>query len=399
MKTFRIILFLLLAQPLSKVSAQEFQRIILTEDAKVSMLTCSPGDELYSIFGHSAIRVKDPNLSLDVVFNYGTFDFATPNFYMKFIKGKLNYILSVSSFSNFLYEYMLEDRWVIEQLLDIDQEQKQFLLDSLSINYLPENREYLYDFFFDNCATRIRDIFYESLDDMEFDYSEALTDKSFRDLVANYTDPLPWPQLGINIALGSLTDRTATPWETMFLPDHMMDIFRYARIEKDSVSTLLCYPEAVLLEGKERGKAGLSLHHPMVIFWAIFLLGLFITYMDLRRKKPSRWFDTILFGFSGFLGIFLLFLWFGTEHTVLGRNFNLLWAIPFHFPVIFFLYRKKSQNFIRKYFFITSVILLFTVVFWRILPQEIPFALLPFILLMMIRSLLLSRDKRAEKKK
>ncbi len=370
---------------------QDMFPITLTEDSQISMLTCSPGQELYSTFGHSAIRVKDPNLNLDWVFNYGTFDFATPNFYPKFIRGKLNYILSVSDFPSFLYEYMMEERWVTEQVLDINREEKQILFDSLRINYLPENREYLYDFFFDNCATRIRDIFYEGLEDVEFDYSETTSDLSFRDLLKPYIGPYPWVELGINLALGVKTDRIATGWETMFLPDHMLDVFRYARIERESLNSLLCYPENVLLEGKDLPDKKMKLHDPLIVFWGIFVLGTLITFIDLKRKKISRWFDRLIFGFSGFLGIFILFLWFGTDHGVLVNNYNLLWAIPFHFPAIFILIRKTSGSVSKKYFFITSVLMLLVVVMWRIIPQDLPTAILPFVLLLMMRALLLAK--------
>jgi hypothetical protein len=385
--TFSI--FLLSSVP---VLAQQFIPIELTGDSKISMLTCSPGAELYSTFGHSAIRVKDPNLNIDIVFNYGTFDFATPNFYAKFVKGKLNYILSVSSFPDFIYEYVMEERWVVEQVLDVSLEEKQSLFDSLRINYLPENREYLYDFFFDNCATRIRDIFYEKLEGVEFDYSETENNNTFRDLLKPYIKPYPWVELGINLALGARADRIASPWETMFLPDHMLDLFRDVRIERDSATSLLCYPETIIFAGVDLPEKRFKIHNPMIVFWALFVLGTLITFFDLKRRKPSKWFDIMIFGFTGLLGVLFVFLWFGTDHTVMVNNYNLLWAIPLHFPALFIVFRKKYAAIARKYFFITSVILLLVVVLWRIIPQELPLALLPFVLLMMMRALLLSRN-------
>lgn len=382
--------FILLSS--APIFAQDIIPIELTEDSKISMITCSPGAELYSTFGHSAIRVKDPNLNIDIVFNYGTFDFATPNFYAKFVKGKLNYILSVSSFPDFIHEYVMENRWVVEQVLDIELVEKQSLFDSLRINYLPENREYLYDFFFDNCATRIRDIFYEKLDGVEFDYSEVENNNSFRDLLKPYIKPYPWVEFGINLALGAKADRIASPWETMFLPDHMLDLFRYARIERDSTSSLLCYPETIISEGFGLPETRLKIDNPIIVFWALFVLGTFITFFDLKRRKPSKWFDIVIFGFTGLLGILLLFLWLGTDHTVMVHNYNLLWAIPLHFPAIFIVFRKKYSAFARKYFLLTSIILLLVVVLWRIIPQELPIVILPFVLLMMLRALLLTRN-------
>lgn len=370
----------------------------LTEDSEISLLTFSPGEELYSIFGHNAIRVRDPNLNLDIVFNYGTFDFATPNFYMKFIEGKLNYILSVSDFQSTLYEYMKANRWVFEQKMDITLDEKQFLLDSLRINALPENKTYLYDFFFDNCATRIRDVFYESLDGVKFDYTQIESGKNFRKLLEPYIHPFPWIELGINMALGVRGDRIATPWETMFLPDNMMEIFRYVRIERNNQSNLLFYPEKIIFEGKIPTETRLKLYDPAIIFWALFVLGAIITFIDLKRKKISLLLDKIIFGCSGLLGILLVFLWFGTDHEVMEQNYNLLWAMPLHFPAVFFLFRKRWAGFSRKYFFVTSVSLILIAVFWRLIPQELPAEIFPLILLLALRALFVTKVFELNKK-
>ncbi|MBT8320736.1 MAG: DUF4105 domain-containing protein, partial [Eudoraea sp.] len=131
---------------------------ILSESAQISVLTCGSGQELYTAFGHSAFRVQDPVKDIDVVYNYGTFDFQAPNFYTNFAKGKLIYTLSRQRFENFLYDYELEKRWVKEQILDLDQDQKNDLIIFLENNYRPENRDYRYDFLFDNCSTKMPDI-------------------------------------------------------------------------------------------------------------------------------------------------------------------------------------------------------------------------------------------------
>jgi hypothetical protein len=377
-----------------QVFSQRTGAIILTEDSRISMLTCSPGEDLYSVFGHSAIRVTDPNHRLDMVFNYGTFDFSTPNFYLKFVKGRLDYILSTSDFFSFLYEYQADQRWVIEQVLDIPLDEKQFLFDSLRMNYLPENRAYRYDFFFDNCATRIRDIFYESIDSLVYkEVSITANDKSFRQLLTPYISHIPWIRLGINLALGSLADRQATEWETMFLPDHMLDHFRYARLSTQE-SPLLAYPEVVILEGKDTPSRKIKLHDPLIVFWILFVLGLVVTYFDMKRNQTNKWFDSVIFGFAGLLGLLLTFLWFGTEHTVMGNNYNLIWAMPLHLAAVYLMFTGKSSSLVRKYFFAISVLLGLTVVGWRVLPQELPLPLLPLILLMILRSFNISKRYR-----
>lgn len=134
------------------------QKLELSPEANISIITCGPGDQVYSHFGHSAIRVKDSSLGIDVVYNYGTFDFTTPNFTLKFARGKLNYTLARQNFRYFLLSYQEEKRWVKEQVLNIDLDEKQKLFSFLETNYLPQNRDYKYDFFYNNCATKIWDV-------------------------------------------------------------------------------------------------------------------------------------------------------------------------------------------------------------------------------------------------
>src|SRR5690606_31625041 len=145
-------MFALLATSIS------FAQHIDTSRTRISLLTCTPGSELYSVFGHSALRVVDSNAVTDIVYNYGTFDFNDPNFYSKFVRGKLNYYLSTEYFRDFVYGYRLEGRGITEQVLLLTAEEKLALKKFLRENLKPENRHYAYDFFLDNCTTRLRDL-------------------------------------------------------------------------------------------------------------------------------------------------------------------------------------------------------------------------------------------------
>ena len=167
----------------------------LSERASISLLTGSPGTELYSTFGHSAIRVHDPSTGMDIVFNYGTFDFNTPNFYLKFAQGKLNYKLSIETFEQFRAGFIYENRSVVEQKFNLTQTQKNLLFALLEQNYLPENRFYKYDFFFDNCATRIRDLMITAFgEDFQYQYPEEWKNSglTFRNLIDMYLTNHHW---------------------------------------------------------------------------------------------------------------------------------------------------------------------------------------------------------------
>lgn len=393
----KIFIFLLVIAVLpTPLRSQEYTlpSVTLGENAQITMLTCSPGDELYSVFGHSAIRVRDFEQKLDWVFNYGTFDFADPNFYLNFVKGRLNYILSVVDYRDFQHEYMLEGRWIYEQELNIDKKQKQELFDSLVINYnIPEYRYYLYDFFFDNCATRIRDVFTEAIDtEIVFDYSTIEKDQSFRDLLQPYLAEKPWPHLGINLILGRPADRIAEPWEYMFLPDHMMEVFEHALLSYNDGNIPFTPGSRVLLEGRDTNNSGFSLP-PFPILLLFLIAGIFISYRDLKNKTISKWFDIVAFSIAGLLGLLFVFMWIGSEHYVTNRNFNLLWGQPLHLPFVFLLFAASKALRLKLFYFAANgILLLIVVLLWFLIPQDLPVVVLPFVLTLLLRSAVITRN-------
>jgi hypothetical protein len=378
---FSLLLFISLLFGFSATS----QSLVLSDSAKVSMLTCSPGDELYSVFGHSAIRVSDPVAKVDIVFNYGTFDFSDPNFYSNFVMGRLNYILSVSYFQNFYLGYAEENRWIYEQELNITGSEKQFLLDSLFANYKPENRYYLYDFFYDNCATRIRNVFVEGIPrTIEFNYSTLESNKSFRELLMPLLKQQPWARFGINLALGLPSDRIAEPWDYMFLPNHMLTAFQNAHFKGDNSVSKFAKEPVVLLEGKPITNEG-SLNEPLMVFLVILLVALAISYRNYKNKSVSYWFDRILFGSVGVLGVVLVFLWFFTDHKVFVVNFNVLWANPLYLLFILILSIRQLSSWTRWYSAINLALLVVTLLAWPLIPQALPWEVYPLVIALAVR--------------
>ncbi|RYY90179.1 MAG: DUF4105 domain-containing protein, partial [Chitinophagaceae bacterium] len=194
---------------------------------RITLLTCSPGTELYSIFGHTALRVQDAGAGTDEVYNYGTFEFGE-DFYLKFIRGKLPYYLDIEPFQDFLYSYRLEGRSVQEQEVLLDCSRKQALLQALHTNAQPQNRQYRYDFLFDNCTTRAGEMIYRSAPGqvatarvIPEDPAHAPT---FRNLIHEYLDRgrQPWSKLGIDLLLGARLDRKANNREAQFLPEKLL---------------------------------------------------------------------------------------------------------------------------------------------------------------------------------
>jgi hypothetical protein len=213
------------------------QEITLSETAELSILTMGPGDDLNDSFGHSAFRVKDTIQNIDVVYNYGVYDFNTPNFYLKFAQGKLLYNLDRNNFTPFYNYYSKQNRWIKEQVLNLNPSEKQNLFNFLQNNLKPENRTYKYDFFFDNCATKIRDVMAIVLKD-KISYQDGFQSNfyTFRELIQKNVDWNTWGSFGMDIAIGAVVDRKATYWEYQFLPEYVFKATDKAKLNRGQVT-------------------------------------------------------------------------------------------------------------------------------------------------------------------
>ena len=360
---------------------------------RISLLTCAPGEELYSTFGHTAIRVQHQQAGTDHVYNYGTFEFG-PDFYTKFIRGKLLYFLSVDELPSFLYQYQVEGRKVVEQELQLSCAEKHNLLQALNLNALEENRYYRYDFLFDNCTTRARDIIRRhAQDSVVFKNILPASIPTFRHLIHSYLDKgkQPWSKLGIDLLLGAKLDRKASNEEAMFLPDYLLKGF-------DSASTArrpLVTPPAVLLDMPPALKNN-SPFTPMLVM-LFLLMGIVAVYWIKKDRSRSffRWFDLFFFFFLGLIGWLLVFMWLGTDHALCANNYNLLWALPTHAVAAFFV--RSSASWVKAYFSLVCWLSLLLMLTWFILPQQMNNAWLPVVILIAFRSWQLSKKAYAGK--
>jgi hypothetical protein len=298
----------------------------LSEDSKVILFTCGPGDELYAGFGHSALWISDPSQKIDRLYNYGTFDFDTPNFYTKFVRGKLNYILSVCPSKYFINDYASRKIMVWGQLLDLTPTEKQGIFEFLENNLLPENCEYKYDFFYDNCATRIRDVLVKVADG-EVHFNTTDKDLTFRKMLFPYLTHTPWTKFGINLILGLTSDKKATPWDYMYLPEYMQVAFQQATIVKDGNVRKLISQERMYLPCK-LSFTNNKMDDPIVLFGLILILLTLVTLYEIRKKITFNWLNYLLFPISALAGLFLLFMWVGTDHIATAQNMNVLWLFP-----------------------------------------------------------------------
>ncbi|GGF32453.1 Lnb N-terminal periplasmic domain-containing protein [Echinicola rosea] len=358
---------------------------LYAKNYRVSLLTCEPGGELYSVFGHSAVRVTDRETGRDLVYNYGTFDF-NPSFYMKFARGKLDYWLSVSPYERFIGHYNYLGQAVHEQVLNLNEQQATKMVAFLQVNYQPDNRYYRYDFFYDNCATRIRDML-ETVLGKQLEWNDPVgeEEKTFRDLIDEYVYPLPWGDLGIDLALGSVIDVKASEREKQYLPDYMEAAFGRAEIVGDGPTRPLVKSQRTLLDLPPVDVAP-SFFNPYFLFWGITILFMALTFIGFKKKRLFIGFDRTFFGILSVLGIVVVLLWFFTEHTATKYNWNLLWAFPAHGLLVYGLGMKHPAPWVKKYLLFALIMADAAVVCWILGWQSFHPSVLPLILVVILRS-------------
>ena len=380
-----IFLFLLIS---STLFSQDFK---LSPKAEISILTMGPGDELYDSFGHSAFRVKDSVKAIDIVYNYGVYDFNTPNFYTKFARGKLLYNLAVTRFLPFYNYYKKQDRSIHEQILNLSPQQTQAVFNYLQNNAKPENRAYRYDFLYDNCATKIRDVLVAVLDDA-LKYSDNFVEKeyTFRQLIQKNVYWNSWGSLGMDVAIGAVTDKKATPWEYQFLPKYVKKAADKATIKKETEKISLVKTQKTLYETtKKRNEKSQFLTSPLFVFLILSFIIVFITFKDAKSGKRTEIADGIIFFTTGLTGVFLLLLWFATDHSTTAGNYNMLWAFPLNLLFFVAISRKKTKKWLKKYTRFLIIMLFLLGVHWVTGVQEFAKALLPLFLALFYRYLYL----------
>ncbi|RYG69798.1 DUF4105 domain-containing protein [archaeon] len=355
---------------------------------RITLLTCAPGAELYSTFGHTAIRVQDGRTGEDRVYNYGTFEFGD-DFYMKFVRGKLPYFLSIERYDEFLYQYQAESRSIWEQEVLLDCTRRHSLLRALDSNALPQNRQYRYDFLFDNCTTRAGDMILGQapapVTTARVVPAESELAPSFRHLIHRYLDSgaQHWSKLGIDLLLGARLDRAVTNREAQFLPEILLQGMAGAR----GGGTPVVGPARAVLQ-LPRPDSGSGILTPGVVFGGLLLVVLVLSFMPRRGVRVFiNAFDFLLFFGTGAVGVLLLFMWLGTNHQLCANNWNLLWALPTHLLAAPFL--RRDSRLMHWYLGASIALLSALLIGWIFLPQQLNTGFLPIVLLLLLRAWLI----------
>jgi len=351
----------------------------LSPEASISILTCNPGTETYSMYGHSAIRVNDPANRIDFVFNYGLFSFDSPHFFYRFAKGQTDYMMGGQRFSSWLPEYQEEKRSVYEQILNLSPEGKSKLFQALIENAKPENRVYRYNFFVDNCATRVRDMI-ERNAGTPISFTDNHPTESYRDLIKQYHHSFRWIDFGIDLLVGEKADQSVSAYGQMFLPEYLMNQFSNAKVSIDGKPTSLVTETKTLLE-YPNAKQNSDLPWPAIVFGLLFVVIATISVRAYIQKKKVDWLDYSLLALTGLAGLIIGWFTLFSEHPAMSPNYNLLWAFPLN---IFFAvgwtkkeWRAKSKN----YFWLMGGLLVLSLVFGQVFNPAVYF----IILILMVR--------------
>ena len=385
-----VLLFSCLFWAITSLS-QEVPYKQLSPNAQISLVTCGPGQEaLHAAFGHSAIRVYDPLLGIDVVYNYGIFDFDQPYFYLNFARGFLWYKLGVWDYKKFIRYYRYYNRSIEVQVLALTEGQKQAVFEFLENNRKPENRNYLYDYFYENCATKIRDVFTVVLGDtLIWDDSYVAELASFRQLIDQNTTYQAWGDYGIDMCLGMPIDKTATAYEHMYLPDYMRDAFAAATVITAQGSSEPFVKKYTFLYKPKPQVHSNGLLTPTFAFWGLFTLVALFTIYQLLKNKGNKALDFTFFFVFGLVGLFLFLLWVATDHEAAANNYNIIWLFPAHLVTSFYLIRKTVKAWLQYYLVFTILLNFCLLLFWQVLPQELHLASIPLMLIILIRSMFL----------
>jgi hypothetical protein len=377
MKRGLIILSILLSLSAQRISAQQ------GSDTLIYLLTCGPGTESYSVYGHSAIRIVYKELKRDWVFNWGVFDFNTPNFGWKFAQGNLEYMLAVEPMPGFLQSYFYEKRSVISQQLNLSKEEKNALLALIAENLKPQNIKYRYDFFFDNCSTRIRDLLEKAIGKKLLYLPDTDAKKpSFRSLVSQYQQTAPWLKFGIDLLLGRSVDRGAAYRDRMFLPNYLQSELSEAVISRDGkMIPLLANPEQLLESGLQIKKP-FFLFTPAFVFTMLLVLVMFLS-ARYKGKKILFWLDTGILGVFSLLAILMIFFNFFSGHPQLRMNLNMIWINPLIIVcLVLLLMRKAGIIWYRLLFYL----LIGFLAIHFLLPQTFNIANIPLLVILIARS-------------
>ena len=346
-----------------------------------SIITIGPyQNELYSAFGHSGVRYQNFEQGLDIFYNYGIFDFNQPNFYSNYVKGKLTYMVGKNQYSFYERYYSTQKRYIKEQFLNLSSEEKFFLLDYLENNVKKENRFYPYNYIFNNCSTKIRDVLELAVGE-KLKFNDAPVNLSYRVLIDRYLDNYGWADIGIDICLGTKIDDKSSNYNAMFLPEYL-----FSSLENATVGDKKLVFETRINNLDRDQIISRGIVSPKIVFSIFLIISLYFSFKQIKYNNKFIYFDSLLFFLSGMVGILILFLWFFTDH-ISTNNLNILWAFPLNILAPFFIIKRTDSRFLNNYMILSSFMTFLILLMWLFYPEYFNNNIMIFVLVIFMRSL------------
>ncbi|MDR1371730.1 MAG: DUF4105 domain-containing protein [Dysgonamonadaceae bacterium] len=360
------------------------------DSLQISLLTVSPRNtEIYTIYGHTALRLQNTETSTDIVFNWGTFDTSRKNFMYNFVRGETDYYLSSEPYIHFKRAYITSGAQIIEQTLNIPDSIKPLLVQEINKNLLPENIEYRYNYFFDNCTLRPRDIIEKYCGGILV-YPEQDKKITLRDLVHECTSPYPWMKFGIDIVIGSGADSLISRRTSLFLPAKLSETLNNTYIQfpdgiRKPIITSVISSNNISSSAATETKASTSfLSNPLSVFTSLFFFYLIINLCSIKKKTIFRLPFALLFMTAGAGGIIVAFLMLFSTHPCVSSNWNIIWLNPLYLIGFASTITKKRYKVFTLYHSINFYLLTVFLLFLQWIPQHIDIACLPLVLCLWI---------------
>lgn len=349
-----IIILLLLPFTLLHANFRDYFPVSLSDKAYVSFIACEPGDEVYTVFGHAAIRIKDSQNGIDHCYHWGIFDYNTTDFIYRFVKGETDYEMGIYPTHLFMSEYIYRQSTVYEAIINLTPEEKQHIYENLLTNYEPQNRKYRYNYVFDNCSTRPVNLILSSFNRPTC-YDTKRKESTFRDIISMYTKKGSLLCIGIDIIVGSHADKNITDYESTAFPLLALEYLQHSKLDSSTTAPFLILRDNTIYRGIDRLTQTKSPMRHLYCSLCILITILILIHYHKTRTIPKITF-TVFLTISTLFGLLITFLTFFSEHPLVGYNYNALWLNPMHFLLIIAIFMKpnKYTSYTSLFFLITT---------------------------------------------
>ena len=326
------------------------------DSIEISLLTCQPHQEVYSLYGHTAIRYRDRRNGTDIAVNYGMFSFRKPFFVLRFIFGLTDYEMGIEPFEDFCAQYASYGSGVRQQTLRLSKEDKTAIEKAITKNYLPENRVYRYNYFYDNCTSRARDILLNNMRERVIYTSVVHPEVSFRDMVHACCKDAPWTKFGNDLLLGVMADRKTTRTEQQFLPDHLRKDFDHALIVGKKKAPLVAHSFWVVPPGVQTIEESFPLN-PATCGIILLIVSLVMMGIELWKRRICWAYDALLMLTTGLAGI-VLFAMIFSQHPTVSINLQILLLNPLALVMLYPVTKATIKKRRSKWWIAEAVFLL-----------------------------------------